>query len=332
MEYQGSNNCNRFKECEIAQLTPEMNRHTPSQPRKKSRQCQLNGSFSCQSTDQPKMSHPVKSRLNNSETPRLPSWSYAPVNKNTNFPAETAERNVICAATSETNVVAARPHHVEMTLFGAVCFHPKCMTRLGSRINTVSDNTLRSHFDEAKCFTGLRPNCANLVRDLSQDLSTLRDLVLAGGLQADQLVEKVLPGNGVTRSKGSYCINCGLVGRPGQLRKKHFAGKKDTTCNIEHLRCNTIVKNPTIKKMKIPQEVVNLVRQGKFVYDNWNIPASLPSFSLFSTSGQQYIHHQQNEPVAPGVVVSVQKTSLFGFRLCSSFSPRRRSRFHCSRR
>ena len=167
-------------------------------------------------------------------------------------------------------LVAAERHHVEMTLFGAVCFHPGCRTKLGS-IHAVSEKTLRKHFDTRQCYTGYRPDCTNLSRNLKHDLVALRELVLAGGAQADNLVERVLPGNGVTRTKGSYCISCGLVGKPSLLKKQHFT-EKNTKCSMEHLRHDTIVKSSIISKMKIPEEVVVLIRQGDFSFCHWNDP------------------------------------------------------------
>ena len=173
-------------------------------------------------------------------------------------------------APAVTNVVTARRHHVEMTLFGAVCFHPGCTTRLG-RSFRVSHQTLRTHFDKAQCYTGDFPDCTNLARDLYHDLSTHRELVQKGGASADVLVERVLPVNYTTRSTASYCLKCGLVGKPSALNRQHYTDQ-NKKCSPEHLRTGTIVKSSVIRRMKIPDEVVSLIRQGKFVFGKWNDP------------------------------------------------------------
>ena len=194
-------------------------------------------------------------------------------------------------STGSAYVDNERKHHVAMTPFGAVCFHPGCMTKLGRGIHTVSEKTLREHFDSKQCYCGCRPDCTNLVRDLKQDLLTIQELVQKGGARADVLVERVLPCTGVTRTKGSYCINCGLVGKPSQLKKQHFT-EKNTVCRIEHLRCNeTIVKSSIIHKMKIPEEVVSLIRQGKFASGQRKDPREKPT-----ERKRQSIEKQSCEP------------------------------------
>lgn len=160
---------------------------------------------------------------------------------------------------------------MKMTLFGAVCFHPGCMTRLGKSFR-VSHQTLRSHFNEKQCYAGhRRPDCTNLVRDLKKDLSILRKLVLTGGPQVNELIERVLPSHGVKRSKGSYCLNCGLAERPSYLENKHYTDN-NKKCRLHHLRTGTVLTSSTIRKVKIPQEVVNLIRKGEFDYDDFNDP------------------------------------------------------------
>ena len=266
METRVSNNST---DSDVLQLANEIGNLTPSPPRKKCRQ--FNGSS--------ELSHQVGSTLNYGRPPDESSSSIGFDFASSSLGA--MDGTNICApvinkgdkpSVDETNVVTVRRHHVEMTLFGAVCFHPGCMTRLGTSLFGVSDTTLRSHFDTKQCYTGRRPDCTNLVRDLRQDLSTLQQLVRKGGARVDKLVERVLPGS-VTRSKGSYCINCGLVGRPGQLEENHLAGGSAYGCSIEHLRRNNwIVKSSVIRKVKIPEEVVTLIRQGKFLRGKWNDP------------------------------------------------------------
>ena len=169
-------------------------------------------------------------------------------------------------------VIQSQPrHNVKMTLFGAVCFHPGCMTKIGTSLHAVSEKRLRAHFDSRQCHTGCRPDCTNLVRKLKHDHATLQELVLTGVAQADDLVESVLPGDGVTRTKGSYCINCGLVGKPSHLKEQHFT-RQNTKCRIEHLRSDTIVKSSIISNMKIPEKIVVLIRQGEFSFGHWNDP------------------------------------------------------------
>ena len=158
-----------------------------------------------------------------------------------------------------------------MTPFGAVCFHPLCMTKLGSN-TMVSEKTLREHFDNSQCYTGIRPDCTDLVRNLKRDLATLQELAQKGGACVDALVERVLPGDGVTRFIGSYCRNCGRIGKPSLLKRDHFTDQ-NTKCNIEHLRCDgTIVKSPIISNMKIPEELVRLILGGGFTSGQWNDP------------------------------------------------------------
>ena len=224
MEAQGSNNRNNFTHSKTSRLSQELDKLTPSPPRKKK----------CPSHDSSKMSCP----------------GYDIV-------------------TAETGLSPAKRHSVEMTLFGAICFDPGCMMKLGRSFHTVSEKSLRKHFDANQCYTGHRPDCTNLARSLNKDRFTLQELVQKGGAQADALVERVLPDTGVTRSKGSYCINCGLVGRPGQLRKQHYTDQ-NRRCSIKHLRCDgTIVRSSIISNMKTPEELVTLIRLGKF---QWKDP------------------------------------------------------------
>ena len=163
-----------------------------------------------------------------------------------------------------------RRHHVETTIFGVICFHPKCMTRLGRRFR-VSDFALRTHFDKARCYTGDRPDCSNLSIDLCNDLYTLQELVGKGGAMADVMVDRVLPVNITKRSKGSYCLKCGLVGRPSALRNQHYTDQ-NKKCSLHHLRTGTILTSSTISRMVIPGEVVRLICKGKFHYGNHNDP------------------------------------------------------------
>ena len=89
----------------------------------------------------------------------------------------------------------------------------------------------------------------------------------------NELIERVLPSHGVKRSKGSYCLNCGLAERPSYLENKHYTDK-NTQCSLHHLRTGTVLTSSTIRKVKIPQEVVNLIRKGEFDYGNHNDPKS----------------------------------------------------------
>ena len=175
-------------------------------------------------------------------------------------------------STQPARGMSEKRHHVEMTHFGAVCFHPKCMTRLGKTFR-VCHQTLRTHFHNAKCHTGEIPDCTNLARDLCKDLSTLRKLLQKGVANADVMVGRVLPVNCTIRSTGSYCFNCGLVGKPSSLRRAHYTDK-NTQCSLHHLRTGTVLTSSTIRKVKIPQEVVNLIRKGEFDYGNHNDPKS----------------------------------------------------------
>ena len=165
--------------------------------------------------------------------------------------ASTPSASTSTPSAVEMTCVNERRHHVKMTLFGAVCFHPGCMTRLGKSFR-VSHQTLRSHFNEKQCYAGhRRPDCTNLVRDLKKDLSTLRKLVLTGGPQVNELIERVLPSHGVKRSKGSYCLNCGLAERPSYLENKHYTDN-NKKCRLHHLRTGTVLTSSTIRKVKIP--------------------------------------------------------------------------------
>ena len=155
-----------------------------------------------------------------------------------------------------------------MVLYASV--HPKCMTRLG-RCFQVSHQTLRSHFDKAKCHTGDLLDCTNLVRGLCQDLSTLQELIPKGGPSADVLVDRFLPVNCTERSTGSYCLNCGLVGKPSTLNTQHYTDN-NKKCSLCHLRTGTILKSSALSKIKIPEEVVGFIRQGKFVFGEWKDP------------------------------------------------------------
>lgn len=146
------------------------------------------------------------------------------------------------------------------------------MKKLGSRTHTVSEKLLRLHFDTNQCYTGFLPDCTNLARKLKTDLAALRELTRKGGPCVDALVERVLPSDGVTRSIGSYCINCGRIGKPSLLKRDHFTDQ-NTKCNIEHLRCDaTIVKSSIISNMKIPEELVRLILGGRFTSGQWNDP------------------------------------------------------------
>ena len=168
---------------------------------------------------------------------------------------------------AQVEMNCVRQHRVEMTLFGAVCFHPGCMTRLG-RTFGISHQTLCRHFDEAECYTGDLPDCRNITSDLCDDLSALRELVQNGGASADVLVERVLPplGNCTTRYTGSYCLNCGLVGKPSALKRQHFT-HTNKKCRIEHLRMGSVLESTTLSQVKIPEEIVSLIRRGEFDYD-----------------------------------------------------------------
>jgi len=185
METQGSSN---HGDSRITDLAQEMDNLTPSPLRKKSRQ--LNDSYI--------ISGQVGSNASTRGAPNQPGlpkgFHFAPSSS-----LGAIDETSICksairtdnTAPAETNFVTERRHRVKMTLFGAVCFHPGCMTRLGSSIHTVSEKTLRSHFNAKQCYAGRRrPDCTNLVRDLKKDLSALRKLVLTGGPQVDELVER----------------------------------------------------------------------------------------------------------------------------------------------
>ncbi|EJK66273.1 hypothetical protein THAOC_12818 [Thalassiosira oceanica] len=273
-----------------------MEQHTTSSPlRKKSRQFNNestlhNSEFTLHGTIQTQPSLSVGFNFASSSW-SASTWSASggasicmpAISKDDNASA-TAEVGLVSAetgpATEETGLVAAgqhvgrhveMTHHVEMTLFGAVCFHPGCMTKLGTSIHAVSEKTLREHFDTRQCHTGRRPDCTNLVRKLKHDLATLKEFVLTGGALADDLVERVLPANGVTRTKGSYCVNCGLIGKPSLLKKQHFT-EKNKKCGIHHLRRDTMVKSSVISNMKIPEEIAVLIRLGKFSFCHWNDP------------------------------------------------------------
>lgn len=243
-----------------------MGKLTPSPPRKKSR----DGSS--------ELPHQVGSTPNNRRAPDESCFSVGFDFASSSLGA--IDGTSLCApvinkednpSVEETNVVTVRRHHVEMTLFGAVCFHPDCMTRLGS-MHGVSKHSLRRHFDDNQCYSGHRPDCDHLCRNLKMDLANLQEIVQKGDARADSLVDRVLPGNSVLRSKGSYCIKCGLVGIPSKLKKQHYGGK-NATCNLEHLRIDgTIVKSNVISKVTVPEEVVTLIRQGKFLRGKWNDP------------------------------------------------------------
>ena len=212
--------------------------------------------------------------------------------------ASTPSASTSTPSAVEMTCVNERRHHVKMTLFGAVCFHPGCMTRLGKSFR-VSHQTLRKHFHEANCYTGESPDCTNLARDLCQDLSTLRDLVLTGGHQADQLVERVLPGNGVTRSNCSYCLNCGLVGKPSALRNQHYTDN-NKKCSLHHLRTGTVLTSSTIRKVKIPQEVVNLIRKGAFDYGDYKDPKRKRISGRLQSIEELSCQASGNKLVSPG--------------------------------
>ena len=145
------------------------------------------------------------------------------------------------------------------------------MTRLGKTFR-VCHQTLRTHFHNAKCYTGEIPDCTNLARDLCKDLSTLQKLLQKGVASADVMVERVLPVNCTKRSKGSYCLKCGLVGRPSALRNQHYTDQNKKCRLTEHLGNGTILTGTTIDKVKIPEEVVNLIRKGEFDYGDHNDP------------------------------------------------------------
>ena len=93
-----------------------------------------------------------------------------------------------------------------------------------------------------------------------------------GVASADVMVERVLPVNCTKRSKGSYCLKCGLVGRPSALRNQHYTDQNKKCRLTEHLGDGTILTGTTIDKVKIPEEVVNLIRKGEFDYGDHNDP------------------------------------------------------------
>ena len=85
------------------------------------------------------------------------------------------------------------------------------------------------------------------------------------------MVERVLPSHGVTRFTGSYCLNCGLAGKPSDLKRRHY-NNKNTQCSIKHLRAGTVIESPIISRVRIPEEILSLIIRGEFVYGNWNDP------------------------------------------------------------
>ena len=149
--------------------------------------------------------------------------------------ASTPSASTSTPSAVEMNCVNERRHHVKMTLFGAVCLHPPWLhDKTLQKLWSVSSNTLRTHFDTAQCYTGDLPDCTNLARDICQGLFTLQELVQKGGTTVNVLVDRVLPVNCTTRSTGSHCLNCGLVGKPSASNLQHYTNQ-NKKCSPEHL-------------------------------------------------------------------------------------------------
>ena len=58
------------------------------------------------------------------------------------------------------------------------------------------------------------------------------------------LVDRVLPVNCTTRSTGSHCLNCGLVGKPSASNLQHYTNQ-NKKCSPEHLPDWTLLRAPS---------------------------------------------------------------------------------------
>src|SRR6056300_191450 len=153
------------------------------------------------------------------------------INNNTTTPTTT---------TTTTSPTPPRKHYIEQTIMGPVCTHPKCNTKLGTNF-TVSDDTLRRHWKNNKCYNGdVIPNATQLVRKLEQQLVSMIERNQRNPPSGQQLVDRYFPSNNTITTSGGYCVRCGYCNIPS-LVKQHINSPK-TKCNMLHFKHGIILK------------------------------------------------------------------------------------------
>jgi len=75
------------------------------------------------------------------------------------------------------------------------------------------------------------------------------------------------------------------VGKPSALKRQHYTNQ-NKKCRIEHLQDGPILESTTISRVKIPEDVVSLIRKGGFDYDEHNDPKERPKVERISGSLQ----------------------------------------------
>ena len=163
--------------------------------------------------------------------------------------------------TTTTSTTTTREHYIEQTIVGPVCTHLNCKTKLGTNF-TVSDDTLRRHWNKNKCYTGNDiPNATKLVRKLDEQLVSMVERNQRNPSHGQQMVHQLFSTNNTTTRSSGYCRRCGYCKIPS-LVKHHIKAK--TKCNMVHFVKQGTILEENVYGCKMPQEILTSLANGTF--------------------------------------------------------------------
>lgn len=195
----------------------------------------------------------------------------------------------------------SQTHHIQQTLFGPICTHPRCDKKVSDRNSLfyLNYNTIGRHWKKKKCYTGPKPpNARALAKQLQEQLVRLHGRIARDQMSVDTLIDKYISPDLSKLCFSGHCKRCGYVDQPGRIQRYHISSTK-TPCTMLDLNRRGEIYI-TQHGFKVPKAMLEKIASGSSPI----LPSSNPTHASLSNhdSNQTTAGPDTNDAAAPAIL------------------------------